>query len=978
MFETLSEPEQAATRRLFGRLVIQDGGETSKRRILRDELAEDRDGQRCIDRLAAARLLTLGRDATTRQPTVEMAHEALLGSWSRLGAWVEADRDHLRTHRHLTNAAAEWDRADRPNSELYRGGRLETAVELRRAKPESLNDSEISFLDASIVAEQQRAASDRRRTRTLQGLLAGTAVLLVAALIAGLVAFQQRDEATAARNEAEQNAAEARANSADAERARGDAEDLREAAETSRLSAEAVLLAESDPQLAYLLAVEAYRREPSPDTLGAIQRIALRTGGVTQYLGSADKSYRDVRWADDDTIVAAHLGGIEVFSRSSSELLMSLDAAVRTEIGNREPGEGEIVAFDVSPDGRWAAVGSDFSTAEILDLGTGESMSIAHPEPVAALAFATDSGRLATGDATGTVRLWDPADGRMLAEVAAHPETALDLIEEVEAAGGTLEHLIEGLVVDSYGHRGVTRMAFSPDGDELVTTEFPMVRMWDARTLEPLRQFVPMEDRGPEADASGSVRIVPTEPADSLLAFDPIESDHIWLSNGNFVLHRYDTNSGEQVESGSVKTGVSGIATTAPGILRTSDGHWLNLLADGRLLDAPDDGDLAVLAASNLPRSSALAIDTTERLVVGAADGGLFIVPRYGGSALSVGAQRLGGNWFTITNDGGLVAETQFPSGPTHFYRRDGAGYESAAAPEPLTNEAIDIHSTPEGEVLFAALRFDPEEGLAYELSRSENPSTFVRTPGNGLMDQAFHPNKRWTFLFPPFAGPSLAPVIWDLESDRLVAELDPFPAPERWALFPRSAAFSADGSKVIATTTEGIYRIWDTETWELETDGLDIGPVVVADYDPTGTYLATIDLEGVLTLRSATSLEPVRRIPLPGPVDATAAGIEWSSDGRFMLVAATLAPTLWDVQSGTQIGSPFPSVQGSIPGAESSQSIQLVTARSDSIDIWNLDLDSWPTAACVAAGRNMTPDEWETVGPRDTSYRATCPQFES
>jgi DNA-binding SARP family transcriptional activator len=37
----------------------------------------------------------------------------------------------------------------------------------------------------------------------------------------------------------------------------------------------------------------------------------------------------------------------------------------------------------------------------------------------------------------------------------------------------------------------------------------------------------------------------------------------------------------------------------------------------------------------------------------------------------------------------------------------------------------------------------------------------------------------------------------------------------------------------------------------------------------------------------------------------------------------------------------------------------------------------TWFDIACDAVGRNMTRAEWEQFGPRDTEYRATCPQYD-
>ena len=56
-----------------------------------------------LDRLAEARLVTLGEDS------VEVAHEALIREWPRLRQWLREDREGLRLHRRLTEAASEWE-----------------------------------------------------------------------------------------------------------------------------------------------------------------------------------------------------------------------------------------------------------------------------------------------------------------------------------------------------------------------------------------------------------------------------------------------------------------------------------------------------------------------------------------------------------------------------------------------------------------------------------------------------------------------------------------------------------------------------------------------------------------------------------------------------------------------------------------------------------------------------------------------------
>jgi hypothetical protein len=56
-----------------------------------------------LGQLAQARLVILDEDSA------QVAHEALIREWPMLQGWLAEDREGLRIHRRLTEAAAEWD-----------------------------------------------------------------------------------------------------------------------------------------------------------------------------------------------------------------------------------------------------------------------------------------------------------------------------------------------------------------------------------------------------------------------------------------------------------------------------------------------------------------------------------------------------------------------------------------------------------------------------------------------------------------------------------------------------------------------------------------------------------------------------------------------------------------------------------------------------------------------------------------------------
>ncbi|WP_367127375.1 XRE family transcriptional regulator [Saccharothrix sp. HUAS TT1] len=186
----LPEPERQAARQVFQRLVAPgDGTEDTRRRVARAELDAD---DALLDRLAAARLITLDRD------TAELTHEALLSAWPRLVGWLVEDRDALRAHRRLTAAAETWRAHDRDPDALYRGVHLDQA---RRLAPR-LNEAEREFVDAGLAAEWDREAARRRGVRRLRRLVACLAALVVLLAATAVYAVTAQRAATGERNQA--------------------------------------------------------------------------------------------------------------------------------------------------------------------------------------------------------------------------------------------------------------------------------------------------------------------------------------------------------------------------------------------------------------------------------------------------------------------------------------------------------------------------------------------------------------------------------------------------------------------------------------------------------------------------------------------------------------------------------------------------------------------------------------------------------
>lgn len=277
-----AEPEErAAIRRTFGALVAPAAGDDLKRRVRRSALCTDDAENSVIDRYAAARLLTLDHDPVSREPTVEVTHEALLRSWPRLACWLADDRELLSHVSALQAAADRWDDGGRSPADLLRGVRLLAGTELSDSVPDRLRPVDSALVTASTDAAEAQATAEAHRASRLQRLVAVAGVALVVALVAAVVAIGQwnraDDEAAAARTESER--AESAAAAAHTESGRAEAAAAAAAVQT--LISRSAALAQDDAALSTLLALEAHRRAPSTDTESAVLSSLVSHGSLS-------------------------------------------------------------------------------------------------------------------------------------------------------------------------------------------------------------------------------------------------------------------------------------------------------------------------------------------------------------------------------------------------------------------------------------------------------------------------------------------------------------------------------------------------------------------------------------------------------------------------------------------------------------------------------------------------------------------------
>ena len=170
-YADLQAPAKDAARQLFLRLTtLGEGSEDTRRRTRQSEILalQQKPEQRAasseaIAAFAKARLLTFDRDAASHEPTIEVAHEALLRSWGRLREWLSASRADLRLQRQLSDAGNLWRSNAQDPSFLLAGNRLAQFRPLLLPGDVALTEAEASYLQQAIRAQDQLAQQETER-----------------------------------------------------------------------------------------------------------------------------------------------------------------------------------------------------------------------------------------------------------------------------------------------------------------------------------------------------------------------------------------------------------------------------------------------------------------------------------------------------------------------------------------------------------------------------------------------------------------------------------------------------------------------------------------------------------------------------------------------------------------------------------------------------------------------------------------------
>ncbi len=912
VYAALDEVEQAATRQIFLRLVaIDTDGSVTKRRVRLSELAilQPSNSQEKAERLTAVinkygqhRLLTFDRDPATREPTVEVAHEALLVAWDRLRQWLAESRDDVRTQRQLAQAAAEWHQADQDASFLLRGSRLEQVDFWAKETDLALTTDEQAYLSASLAARAARQAEEAARLaheqalaqRSRRFLWALVVVFAAAALIAvglSLFAFSKQ-------------------------RAALEAYSLSLAANAQRA------LDDQDSAAALVLALAANQIDEPPLEAQRILMNAAYAPGARQRYQIADLFPGA---AGPVTTMAVHPNNGTLLLGLADGTLVVWDAQTGLEV-NRLPGHtAQVNEVVISADGKTAVSAGNDAQVIVWNLETGEAVRhlAGHSGAVRAVDISPDGSQILSGglggssvENPGELILWDAASGKELRR---------------------FDGLTKAVVQAAFAQNG--RVVLAGSGDPEFSTdvggdspEGALVygHVWDAATGEALDTLTGLENEM------------------FSLAISPDGNRALVGSYFNNTAVYWDVAAGEQVAVlQGHGDGVRAVAFSADGTqaLTGSDDRtlilWDLLSGQSRYRFAVHDAE--VLAA---------AFSVDGRFAFSSArDGSLIVWDLFDGAEL----QRFLGH-------GDQVFDVAFSEDGTKMLSASGAGeitrgsYDTSvrlwdvAAGKQLT--AVDVP----GPVLFQvdfvengrfalATGADPfvrainletgeiqtlaghgpweadvvlEEGMnLFVPSLDVSQAHHVALTGavNGMMilwdTTTFQPILRfgremagdpWAVAISPDGRSALTAsdtdlmILWDLQTGEA---LKTFPLPDSLSDWRATGiAFLPDGRSAISASNNGYVVQWDLETGaEMQRLGRHDGIRTRVEVSENGRFALTSGWNGDLAYWDLNTGELIRRFGRSG----ITFDIALNENGRFALVGSSdTTVTLWGLQTRT------------------------------------------------------------------------------
>jgi WD40 repeat protein/serine/threonine protein kinase len=910
IYQGLDTVSQEAVRQLFLRLVRLDKAtENTRRRILRSELEEirwqaietfrrttgafrlpsdpDSSGvmKEVIELFGRYRLLTFDHDPSTRAPTVEVAHEALLQKWERLQEWLDTGREDIRLHQNLNLSAHEWLSANRDPSYLLQGGRLDQIESWTRRTDLALTNLEDDYLQSSLDARQQRrstekARQDRERTmeRRSRNFLRALVVVLTLATVMALVltgiAFTQGQ--IAQKNAAIATVAQGQAlnQAATAIVAKGVAQQQTRLATSRELGASALNNLSIDPERSILLALHALSTAHSLEAENALHR-AIQASRVRLTLTGHTGPVHFVALSPDERKIATA-------SQDGTAKIWDINTGIEllTLTGHSD----EVIGIDFNSDGTRLATSSYDGTTKVWDANSGEEILTftGHVGPVVSAYFNPDGTRLVTnGLYDGMVIVWDTNTGEALLSIRAHrapiwhvtydQEGTRIATASVDGTAKIWDAKSGELLLTLDGQAGlVSRVAFSPDGLFLATGhENGTAKIWDSGSGKELLSF------------EGHTTLV------LWICFSP-DGKRLATASVDGMVKIWDVTSGDELFT------LAGHRSAVMGLVFTGDGNYLiSGSFDGttKVWDLTPTKELFTL---DLHQDRVYSIDFNSdgtRFASGSFDGTAIIWDVTTGQEEIILGRRGDSDRIravAFSPDGMRLATSSADGTTTIWDTTSGqellvlSGHAPGQTGETRFNGVIGVSFSPDGKLLatasddLTAKIWDATSGEVIFTLRGHGHAPTSVPPFDGVIQVSFSPDGKQLAT----AGGDGTVKIWNVTLGVEVLT---------WEAHPGSVvidlAFSPDGKRLITGSFDGTSKLWDSETGQalLTLSGHTSGVYGVA-FTPDGEHLVTGSEDGTARIWDAETGQPL--LMLTGNTHGIL-DIDISPDGRYLVTSS-------------------------------------------------------------------------------------------
>ena len=577
-----------------------------------------------------------------------------------------------------------------------------------------------------------------------------------------------------------------------------------------------------------------------------------------------------------------------------------------------------VSSVSFSVDGGRIVTGSADQTARLWDANTGKLLRIlsGHSGEVASASFSPDGSRIVTGSFDQTARLWDANSGKLLLTLSGHSDAVRsasfspDGSRIVTGGGDETARLWDANtgkpLLTLSGHSGeVVSASFSPDGGRIVTGSWDKTaRLWDANTGKLLLTLSGHSIGVWSASFSPDGRRIVTGSAD--------QTARLWDANTGKLLLTLAGRSGDVYSASFSPDGGRIVTGSRDQTVRLWDAYT------GKLLASLSGHSGAVRSASFSPDGG--------RIVTGSRD-----------QTARLWNAHIGRLLLTLSGHSSAVFSASFSSDGDRIVT--GSYDQTARLWDAHTGKLLLILPGHSDTVISAS--FSPDGGRIVTGSEDQTARLWDAHTGKLLLTLSGHSGTVRSARFSPDGGRIVTGSgdgtarLWDAHTGKLLLTL----SGHSRAVF--SASFSPDGDHVVTGSGDQTARLWDAKTGKLllTLSGLHSGSVNSASFSPDGGHILTGNFDQTARLWDART----------GKLLLTFSGhsgdvysASFSPDGdRVVTGSGDQTARLWDAHTGKLLAT-FSGHSSYVMSASfSPDGSRIVTGGGDRIArLWSVSAD--------------------------------------